>query len=121
MGINGVCLAGRRILVVEDNLLIALTMARLFRTKGAEIIGPVGSVKDALALVNNYKRFDGAVLDVNLRGAAAYAIVDVLRGKSVPTVFVTGYDKASIDPRYADVPCLQKPVTVERLIGALFG
>ena len=118
---NGVCLAGRRVLIVEDNMLIAVTIARLFRAKSVEIVGPAGTVKDALALINNYESIDGAVLDINLRGAAAYPIVDVLRSKGVPVVFMTGYDQRSIDPRYADVPCLQKPVTVERLIGALFG
>lgn len=121
MTIDGVCLAGRRVLLVEDNLLIAVAMARMFRAKGAEIIGPVGTVKDALALVSNCEIIDGAVLDINLRGAVAYPIIDVLRCKGVPMVFMTGYDTRSIDPSYADVPCLQKPVTVERLIGVLFG
>ncbi len=50
-----------------------------------------------------------------------YPVVDVLRSKGVPLVFMTGYDKQSIQPAYADLPCMQKPVTVERLVQALFG
>ena len=114
-------LAGRRVLIVEDNSLIAGAMAHMLKTKGLDIIGPVGTVNEALALVNVCGRIDGAVLDVNLHGKMAYPVVDALRSKSVPVVFMTGYDRRSIEPDYADVPCMQKPLTAERLIRALFG
>jgi CheY-like chemotaxis protein len=121
MTINAEGCAGRQILIVEDNFLVATAIAQMLETRGFEIIGPVGTVRDALALVKNCERIDGAVLDVNLHGTMAYPIVDALRSKSVPLVFMTGYDRRSIEPGYADVPCMQKPVTAERLIGALFG
>ena len=113
--------ADRRVLIVEDNLLIAVAVAQMLKMKGVEIIGPAGTVNDALALVNTCERIDGAVLDINLHGEMAYPVVDALRPKGVPMVFMTGYDRRSIEPDYADVPCMQKPLTAARLMRALFG
>jgi len=114
-------LTGRRILVVEDDFMIAKLMADFFEANGAEIVGPAGTVNDALVPIAGEERIDGAVLDVNLRGEMVYPVADVLRSKGVPIVFMTGYDEREVPPRFADLPCLQKPVGVERLMGALFG
>jgi len=114
-------LAGRRILLVEDNFHIAMVMAELLRTEGAEIIGPKGTVADALAIIAVTEHLDGAALDINLQGELVYPVVDALRAKGVPVVFITGYDEISIKPGYADVPCLQKPIMVENLTQALLG
>ena len=121
MTVNGVPLAGRRVLIVEDNFHIAVAMARVLKAQGAEIIGPVGTVEEALALIAGGERIDGAVLDINLRGKMVYPVVDLLHSKGVPLVFMTGYDERSIRRAYAGVPCMQKPVTVERLVQALRG
>jgi CheY-like chemotaxis protein len=118
---NGAAFAGRRVLVVEDNFNIAFAMARILEAHGAEPIGPVATVQDALALIEGNERIDGAALDVNLRGKMVYPVANVLRAKNVPMVFMTGYDDQSIDPGYANVPRVQKPVTVERLMQVLFG
>jgi DNA-binding response OmpR family regulator len=114
-------LAGRRIFVVEDDYMIATLIAEAFAAQGAEIVGPAGSVKDALALAKDRGRIDGAVLDVNLRGETIYPVADVLQSAGVPIVFLTGYGKSFIIPRFADRPCLQKPVRIEQLVQALFG
>jgi DNA-binding response OmpR family regulator len=114
-------LADRRILVVEDDFNIASLLAMVLEADGAEIVGPVGTIKGALALIANGARIDGAILDVNLRGEMIYPVADVLRRKGVPMVFLTGYDERVLAPGYADVPCFQKPVDHERLIHALFG
>ena len=119
--VNAVSLVGRRVLIVEDNVHIAVTIAWVLKAQGAEIIGPAGTVQDALALIAGNERIDGAALDVNLRGKMVYPVADVLRAKNVPMVFMTGYDFRSIEPGYANVPCMQKPVAVERLMQALFG
>jgi two-component SAPR family response regulator len=118
---NEAPLTGRRILVVEDDFNIAHLMAKLFKEDGAEIVGPVGTVKDALALIAGDERIDGAVLDVNLRGEMVYPVADVLRLKGVRIVFTTGYSESLVAPDYAEVPSLQKPVNADRLIRALFG
>ena len=114
-------MTGRRILVVEDDFLIATLITEAFTTHGAEIVGPAGTVTDALALVASEERIDGAVLDVNLRGEPVYPVADALVSKGVPIVFTTGYDRSRLAPRFADTPCLQKPLRVERLVQALSG
>jgi CheY-like chemotaxis protein len=121
MTLNEARLAERRLLVVEDNYTIAAAIGRALKAQGAEIIGPAGTVSDALALVASGERIDGAILDVNLRGKMVYPVADALRAKNVPMVFMTGYDGGAIESRYGDVPCMQKPVSVERLMRVLFG
>jgi CheY-like chemotaxis protein len=112
-------LTGRRILVVEDDFMIARLMAGVLEAAGAAIVGPAGSVKDSLALIAGGEGIDGAVLDVNLRGEAVYPVADVLQAKGVPIVFMTGYDKDEVLPRFADLPRLQKPMGLAQLVQAL--
>jgi len=119
MTINGNRLAGLHILIVEDNFNIAVGLARLFKAQGAEVIGPAPTVAEALALVANLERIDAAVLDINLRGTLAYPVVDALRDRGVPVVFMTGYDDETILQGYRDIPCLRKPVAIERVIDAI--
>ena len=105
-------LRGRRLLVVEDEYLIAASLARELEGRGAEVVGPAGSVRDALALVEAAGgRLDGAVLDINLRGERVYPVADALAALGVPFVFVTGYDARVIPDAYAGVPRCEKPVS----------
>jgi CheY-like chemotaxis protein len=109
----------RRVLVVEDNFNIAVALTRLLKLRGNEVVGPTATVSGALALLADHQ-IDGAILDINLRGETVYPVVDALRAKGVRVVFMTGYDQKSIKPDYVDVPCLQKPVTVDRVLQTLF-
>ena len=120
MTIDRIDLVSRRVLIAEDNLFIAVNLTRLLRTKGVEIVGPVGTVQEALELVRR-KRIDAAVLDINLRGEMVYPVADAARATGARVVFMTGYDESLVKQGYADISCLQKPVSVERLIEALFG
>jgi CheY-like chemotaxis protein len=112
-------LAGRRILVVEDNFIVAELAEATLKAEGAEIVGPAGTVKDALAFALGKERIDGAVLDINLRGERVYPVADVLRSRGVAIVFLTGYDERDVVPRFADLACLQKPLNSEQLLQAL--
>jgi len=116
--INQIGIAHRRVLIVEDNLFIAVGLARLLRPKGVEIIGPAATVKEALALVSDGERIDGAALDLHLRGEMAYPVADALSVRGARIVFMTGYDETWLKPGYAEIPCLQKPVMPERLMRA---
>ena len=114
-------LAGRRVLLVEDEYFIVDDMVRSFEAGGALVVGPVASVDEALDLVGRGERLDGAVLDVNLQGEMAYPVADALAARGVPFVFATGYDDASIPARYARVTRYQKPVDPDKIGKALFG
>ena len=105
-------LRGRRLLVVEDEYLTAAALARSREGRGAEVVGPAGSVRAALALVEAAGgRLDGAVLDINLRKERAYPVADALAARGVPFVFVTGYDARAVPDAYAGVPRCEKPVS----------
>jgi CheY-like chemotaxis protein len=114
-------IVGRRLLIVEDNFNIAFGVAKALDAQGVKIIGPAGTVKEGLSLIQANELIDGAVLDIRLHNTTVYPIVDALRARNVPMVFMTGYDSQEIEQDYADVPCLQKPVSIERLMQALFG
>ena len=112
----------RRVLVVEDEYLVAQDLAQELEDLGVEVLGPVARVEDALALLaSGAAQPDAAVLDVNLGGRMAFPVVDVLRGRGVPIVFVTGYDPASLPQAYARVPCCEKPFDAGRCLWSLFG
>lgn len=107
-------LAGRRILVVEDEVLISMFIENVLADLGAEVIGPVNTLADGLALGGS-ERLDGAVLDLNLNGEQTYPLADALIARGVPFVFITGYDRDSLDRRYSRVPILQKPIEADTL------
>lgn len=113
-------LRGRRILVVEDDYLIADDLRRDLAACGAEVWGPVPDVTGALRLLGR-EAPDLAALDVNLGGAMAYPVADRLRALGVPFLFSTGYDAAFIDEAYREVPLCQKPSDVVGRLASLAG
>lgn len=113
-------LAGWKILIVEDDFLIADDFASLFEGAGATVVGPVATLSDAMDLMERTERLDGAVLDINLRGEMVYRLADALRARSVPMVFATGYDRGTIPECYADIPLCGKPIQLEQIARAIF-
>ncbi len=116
-----IMLAGRRVLLVEDEYFIAEDMACELAAGGAEVIGPVASVAAAIGLIEQTGRIDGAIVDVNLQGVMSWSVADALLQHGVPFVFATGYDRSSIPARYAQVVCCEKPVCLDKIGRALFG
>ena len=117
----GADLAGRHILVVEDEFLTADEIVWVFESLGARVIGPAPSLDQALACIEAADRLDAATLDVNLRGQMVFPVADVLRRRGVPFVFATGYDQKIIPERFRTVPRFEKPVDPARLARALAG
>jgi CheY-like chemotaxis protein len=102
-------LQGLRILVVEDNFLVAESVRDLFDQCGCRIVGPVPRVEPALALIES-EGLDGAVLDINLGSEFCFPIANLLTERGIPFLFLTGYDDAELIPMaFRDVPCLAKP------------
>jgi len=114
-------LAGRTILIVEDDFFIAVDLAAIFKGAGATVIGPAATVADARNLLQRTEQLDGAVLDIHLQGEMAYTFADALRARGVPTVFATGYDRGTIPERYADIPLCEKPIDLHQVAKAIFG
>jgi CheY-like chemotaxis protein len=97
-----------RVLLVEDEMLVAWLLEDMLADLGYAIVGPASSVNQALAMIDA-EVIDAAVLDVNLNGQMSYPIADVLAARSVPFVFSTGYDKDTLLDGYRIFPVLQKP------------
>ncbi|MGY3621041.1 response regulator [Bradyrhizobium sp. USDA 10063] len=112
-------LAGRRVLIVEDEYFLADDIARACQALGAEIEGPVGDVEDALAILSGLRTVDGAVLDVNLRNASIFPVARGLQSRGIPFVFTTGYDRTAVDPEFEDVPLWEKPLDIAAMTRGL--
>jgi CheY-like chemotaxis protein len=108
-----------RLLLVEDEAVVGMFMEELLDEMGFAPTSPVASLGEAIAAAKR-ERFDGAVLDMNLKGELVYPLADLLRSQNVPFVFVTGYSELGVDSRFAGVPVVQKPVTSDALAAALF-
>src|SRR5215471_6948863 len=97
-----------RVLIVEDEYFLATDLEESLRSEGAEIVGPVCELSQALAQVNE-DGFDAAVIDINLHGQSAYPIADKLMGQHVPFVFATGYSQEALPSRFWEVKRFEKP------------
>lgn len=114
-------LAGRRVLVVEDEYFIADDLRHQLEAFGAEVLGPVPRVEEALALIAATLQIDAAVLDINLQDEMVYPVADALQARGVPFLFATGYEKAAVPSRYAGVRHCEKPLELSLVTKALFG
>lgn len=112
-------IAGLRLLLVEDDYLLAQFLTEILELMGAHVIGPVASVDDALDVIERCPDIDAAILDVNLRGEPVYPVADLLGHRDVPFVFASGYGPESIPSRYRDARLCTKPVNPDALLVAL--
>jgi two-component SAPR family response regulator len=101
--------AGRRLLIVEDELLIALELQHIVEQLGGTVVGPAGSVERALQLLSDITP-DAALLDANLRGNRVTPVAQACRDRSVPFAVVTGYGRLELDePLLQSAPRVRKP------------
>ena len=113
--------AKRRILVVEDEMLIGMLLEDMLTDLGHEVAAIVPRLKDAMAAVER-ETFDLAVLDVHLHGESAFPVAEALIAKGVPFIFATGYGERGLPESYRGRPVLQKPFAkddLERLLKVL--
>jgi PAS domain S-box-containing protein len=108
-----------RVLVVEDEVLVAIALCKELAALGWEIMGPAATVEEAERLLNETPRPDAAVLDVNLAGKLVYPLAERLRDQGVPMVFCTGYEQFEREDAYRDFPIVRKPVNVGFLASEL--
>lgn len=116
-------LRGRRILVVEDEALVAMLVEDELADAGAEVIGPASSVDQALDLVERMaatgRGLHAAVLDINLQGTMVSPVADRLAELGVPIVFATGYGHGCNRGAHGAAPLLMKPFGSDELIAAI--
>jgi CheY-like chemotaxis protein len=110
-------LVGKRILVVEDEFIVAAMATDMLVDLGAKVVGPAGTLAKALFLAQN-EHFDAAVLDVNMHGVRIDPVAKVLNERGVPIVFATGYGESALQG-VVEAPVLDKPYTQESLGEAL--
>jgi CheY-like chemotaxis protein len=109
-------LQGLRLLVVEDETLVAMMLEMMLSAFGCVVVGVAGTLSRALALATDEAvPLDGAVLDVNLGGEMVYPVAERLAKRGVPFVFCTGYGLAGLMANFAHVPTLAKPYQSDEL------
>jgi CheY-like chemotaxis protein len=111
-------LSNRNVLVVEDEMMIAMLIEDMLDEFGCKLVGPATSVPRALDLIGK-EQVEIAVLDLNLDGQDTYAIADALQQKNVPFIFATGYGSTGLRQEYGNRPVLQKPFQAKDLENAL--
>jgi CheY-like chemotaxis protein len=112
-------LRDRRILVVEDEYLIAMSLQDALENAGSVVVGPVPSVDKAIKTIELEPHIDAAVVDVNLGGVLAYAVADMLIARKIPFVFTSGYEDNVLRNRYPQVKNCAKPYLFRAMEEAL--
>jgi CheY-like chemotaxis protein len=110
-------LTGCRILVVEDDFLLAAETEHVLRRAGAEVLGPVGQEEQALALIAT-RLPTCALLDINLGEGRQFGVADVLKASRIPFMFVTGYDDVMIPERFSNIGRMRKPIDFRLVLRA---
>ncbi|WP_058755231.1 response regulator [Sphingomonas endophytica] len=103
---------------MEDEYFIASDLKRALEAEQVTVVGPVGSVADALRLID-HDGVDIAMLDVNLGTAMCFPVAERLRELGVPFMFLTGYDDWALPDVFRDVPLLPKPFVVGDVLAAV--
>lgn len=107
-----------RILVVEDETIVAMMVEDMLADLGFEHAGTASHLADALRMAGELQ-LDGAVLDVNLHGKPSFEAAELLRARGVKVVFATGYGVEGLAPAWRGTPVLSKPFEARALKGAL--
>ena len=117
-------LQGRRVLVIEDESLVAMLLETILEDMGCTVVGPESNIDDGLIAATTEASLDAALLDVNVAGREVFPVAEALRARGVPFVFSTGYGEAGLEDQWRGRPTLQKPFTeaaVEQAIRQALG
>ena len=112
--------AGKAILIVEDEYLVASMIMDAFEDAGAEIVGPVSDMGVAFDMLDNPGiRVDAVTLDIKLGGVDVFPLAERLRDDKIPFVFLTGYECHFLPEPFRGSPCLSKPFGPEEVLDVL--
>ena len=113
-------LTGRRVLIVEDESLVAMLLETILEDMGCTPVGPASNIDDGLALVADSEHLDAALLDVNVAGRQVFPVAEALKARGVPFVFSTGYGEGGLPDEWRGQSTIQKPFTEAAVRDALF-
>jgi CheY-like chemotaxis protein len=108
--------SAKRILVVEDEYLVAVDLAEALEDGGFHVIGPAADLESAQRLATEEPVIHAALLDVNLRGEFVWPVAAILEQRAVPTILTTGYNASEIPSSHAHLARHQKPVAIRALV-----
>ena len=108
-----------RVLVGEDEYMLADELEMQLVDAGAIVLGPIGTIEEAVDLIRSERKIDGAILDVNLAGEMIFPVADLLIERGVPFVFTTGYDASIIPSHLKHVVRCEKPINIVRITQAI--
>lgn len=103
-------LAGRRVLIVEDESLVAMLLETILEDMGCTPVGPAANIDDGMAMATQGD-LDAALLDVNVAGQQVFPVAQALKDRGVPFVFSTGYGEGGLPDEWRGQATLQKPFT----------
>jgi len=107
-----------QVLVVEDEMMVALLVESMLAELGHDVAGPVGQL-DAALQAARHEAIDLAILDININGGEVYPVADLLASRGIPFVFSTGYGRAGLPPRHKHRPTLHKPYRLDDMRAAI--
>ena len=111
-------LEGVRVLLVEDESLVAMLLETILEDAGCVVVGPAGRLSDAMTLVEA-GGFDAALLDVNVGGEPVFPVAEALAARGAPFAFSSGYGAGGLPPGWAGRPVVAKPFDEAGVLGAL--
>jgi CheY-like chemotaxis protein len=112
--LSGSDLKGVRVLLVEDQMIVAMQIEDMLQAAGCKVVGPVGTLQAAIAMARD-ELLDAAVLDVNLDGDKVYAAAEELHSRGIPFILATGYGEQALPEKWRYRPRLSKPFRREQL------
>ena len=110
--------AGRRVLIVEDESLVAMLLETILEDMGCLAVGPAATVDEGRRMAAD-EAVDAALLDVNDAGRQVFPVAQVLKDRGVPFIFSTGYGEGGLPDEWRGQPTLQKPFTEAAVRDAL--
>jgi DNA-binding NtrC family response regulator len=111
-------LTDARVLIVEDEFLLADDLAKALRKAGGEPVGPVSTIRQAEELIKR-ERVDAAIVDLNLHGEMASEFAERLASRNLPCLIVSGYAHDGLPETVSTIPRIEKPVSPDRVLNAL--
>ena len=112
-------LSGRRVLIVEDESLVAMLLETILEDMGCTPVGPAANIDEGLKLATDGERLDGALLDVNVAGRQVFPVAEALKERGIPFVFSTGYGEGGLPDEWRGQRTIQKPFTEAAVRDAL--